>query len=351
VYVSTSPFAQYDNDAINLYINTPPNLFRSTNGGTSFDNVKSNLPDRFVMDFAINPRNQDSVWIVLGGYGTSHVYLSADGGNTWINKGLNLPDVPHNAIMLDPRNPKYVYVGNDLGVYVSPDYGATWYDFNNGLWDATLVMDLVATSNGKMVAATHGKGAFITDLYAAGLPLTLISFTGNKHDHYNTLLWVTGMEQNVSHFEVERSVNGVNYTTISNVPAKNIATGSSYSFNDPLQGISQADNAYYRLKMVDIDGQFSYSGIILLRANPESDLVVTNPFSNKLTITFTSSQVQTVKIDLYDAKGRWLMRRIITVQTGINNLELHDIQSLASGNYILQLSCKDIQYTRKLVKQ
>jgi len=146
-------------------------------------------------------------------------------------------------------------------------------------------------------------------------------------------------------------VNGVNYTTISNVPAKNIATGSSYSFNDPLQGISQADNAYYRLKMVDIDGQFSYSGIILLRANPESDLVVTNPFSNKLTITFTSSQVQTVKIDLYDAKGRWLMRRIITVQTGINNLELHDIQSLASGNYILQLSCKDIQYTRKLVKQ
>ncbi len=351
LYISTSPFAQYDNDAINLHVNTPPNLFRSTNGGTSFANVKSNLPDRFVMDFAINPRNQDSVWIVLGGYGTSHVYLSADGGNTWINKGLNLPDVPHNAIMLDPRNPKYVYVGNDLGVYVSPDYGVTWYDFNNGLWDATLVMDLVATSNGKMVAATHGKGAFISDLYTARLPLTLLSFTGNKQDRYNVLQWITGMEENVSHFEVQRSVDGVNYSTITNVPAKNIPSGSSYSYNDFLQGLNLSDNVYYRLKMVDIDGQFSYSGIILLRANPESDLVVTNPFSNSLAITYTSRQVQTVKIDLYDGKGRWLMRRVITVQAGVNRLYLQNIHALAAGNYILQLSGKDIQYTRKLVKK
>ncbi len=351
LYVSTSPFAQYDNDAINLYINTPPNLFRSTNGGTSFINVKATLPDRFVMDFAINPRNEDSVWIVLGGYGTSHVYLSADGGNTWINKGLNLPDVPHNAIMLDPKNPKYVYVGNDLGVYVSPDYGVTWYDFNNGLWDATLVMDLVATSNGKLVAATHGKGAFISDLYAARLPLTLLSFSGTRQDRYNALQWITSMEDNVSHFEVERSVDGVNYSTITNVPAKNLPAGASYTYNDLLSGINPADNFYYRLKMVDIDGQFTYSGIILLRANPESDLVVTNPFSGNLTITYTSRQVQTIKIDLYDAKGRWLMRRIISVQAGVNRVDLQNIQALSAGNYILQLSGKDIQYTRKLVKK
>src|SRR5688500_17844292 len=263
---------------------------------------------------------------------------------------LNLPDVPHNAIMLDPRNPKYIYVGNDLGVYVSPDYGVTWYDFNNGLWDATLVMDLVATSNGKVVAATHGKGAFISDLYAARLPLTLLSFTGNKQDRYNALQWITSMEDNVSHFEVERSVDGINYSTITSIPAKNLPSGSTYSYNDQLNGINQADNTYYRLRMVDIDGQFTYSAIILLRANPESDLVVTNPFSNNLKITYTSRQVETVKIDLFDAKGRWLMRRIITVQAGVNRLELQNASALTSGNYILQLSGTDIHYTRRLVK-
>jgi photosystem II stability/assembly factor-like uncharacterized protein len=351
LYISTSPFAQYDNDAINLHVNTPPNLFKSTNGGTSFVNVKRNLPDRFIMDFAINPRNQDSVWIVLGGYGTSHVYLSADGGNSWINKGLNLPDVPHNAILLDPRNPKYIYVGNDLGIYVSPDYGVTWYDFNNGLWDATLVMDLVATSNGKMVAATHGKGAFISDLYTARLPLTLLSFTGSKQDRYNVLQWVTSMEDNVSHFEVERSADGINYSSIVTVPAKNLPTGSSYVYNDQLTGTSLSDDLYYRLRMVDIDGQFTYSSVIILRANVETDLVVTNPFTNGLKITYTSKQVQTIKIDLYDAKGAWLMRRIITVQPGINNLEMNNSQYLSPGNYILQLNGKDIHYTRKLVKK
>lgn len=351
LYISTSPFAQYDNDAINLHVNTPPNLFKSTNGGTSFVNVKNNLPDRFVMDFAINPRNHDSVWIVLGGYGTSHVYLSADGGNSWINKGLNLPDVPHNAIMLDPRNPKYVYVGNDLGIYVSPDYGVTWYDFNNGLWDATLVMDLVATSNGKVVAATHGKGAFISDLYTARLPLTLLSFTGTKHDRYNELQWATGMEQNVSHFEVERSIDGSNYSSIAHVTANNIATGSSYSYKDLLTGLGLAENVYYRLRMVDVDGQFTYSNVIILRVNTETDLVIANPFTSGLKITFTSKQVQTIRIDLYDVKGRWLMRRIVTVQTGINDLEWNNTQYLSAGNYILQLQAKDLNYTRKLIKK
>src|SRR4030095_841592 len=150
VFVSTSPFAQYDNDINRLYINEPPNLLRTTDGGASFISAKNGLPDRFVMDFAINPIGDDSVWIVLGGFGGSHVFLSPDGGETWVDRGAGLPDVPTNAILLDPSNPNVIYVGNDLGVYVSPDNGATWYDFNHGLWDATLVMDLAVTSDNRL---------------------------------------------------------------------------------------------------------------------------------------------------------------------------------------------------------
>lgn len=164
LYVSTSPFAQYDNDVNNLYVNMPPNILKTINGGLSFTSIKNTLPDRFVMDFAISPSNDDSVWIVLGGFGTSHVYVSGNGGATWTNRGVGLPDVPHNAIMIDPRDPSIIYVGNDVGVYVSSNRGLTWSDYNFGLWDATLVMDLVPTSNNKIVAATHGKGVFISDL-------------------------------------------------------------------------------------------------------------------------------------------------------------------------------------------
>jgi len=73
LYVSTSPFAQFDNDVNNLYVNNPPNLIKSTNGGTSFTNAKGTLPDRFVMDFAISSNSDDSVWVVLGGFGTSQI--------------------------------------------------------------------------------------------------------------------------------------------------------------------------------------------------------------------------------------------------------------------------------------
>lgn len=169
LYVSTSPFAQYDNDVNSLHVNMPPNVLKTINGGLNFTSIKGSLPDRFVMDFAISPTNDDSVWIVLGGFGTSHVYVSGNGGATWTSRGAGLPDVPHNAILLDPRDPSIIYVGNDIGVYVSPDRGANWYDYNFGMWDATLVMDLVAASNNKIIAATHGKGVFVSDLFLISL--------------------------------------------------------------------------------------------------------------------------------------------------------------------------------------
>ncbi|HUR12444.1 MAG TPA: T9SS type A sorting domain-containing protein [Flavitalea sp.] len=351
LYISTSPFAQYDNDVSNLYINTPPNLFKSINGGVSFINIKSGLPDRFVMDFAISATNDDSVWIVLGGYGTSHVFVSADGGATWTSKGTGLPDVPHNAVLVDPKNPRTIYVGNDLGIYVSPDAGTTWYDFNNGLWDATLVMDLVATSNNKMVAATHGKGAFITDLYASRLPLTLVSFTGTTQDAYNNLQWVTSAEINVLEFEVERSVDGGGFIKIGSVSATNSPTGSVYTFQDPIAGIGFAENVFYRLKMVDIDGQYSYSNVVNLRMSFKSNIVVTNPFHQNITITYTTRTTKLLDIDLFDAGGHWLMRKIYTVHAGANAIAINNLDYLPPGSYIVSIQSGKEKFTRKLLKK
>lgn len=50
--------------------------------------------------------------------------------------------MPFNTIMFDPNDKRIIYAGCDFGIYVSQDRGATWYDYNNGFWDATYVMDL-----------------------------------------------------------------------------------------------------------------------------------------------------------------------------------------------------------------
>lgn len=350
LYVSTSPFAQYDNDANSLHVNAPPNILKSTNGGASFTGIKGSLPDRFVMDFAISPTNDDSVWIVLGGYGTSHVYVTGNGGATWANRGIGLPDVPHNAIVLDPRDPSIVYVGNDLGVYVSPDRGANWYDYNAGLWDATLVMDLVATSNNKLVAATHGKGVFVSDLFVVGLAFELLNFNGVNKGDYNELYWTTSMEENAGFFELERSIQGGPYEGITIVPAKNALTGAAYNYKDADPVIRNASVIYYRLKMVDKDGQFSYSRIVTIRSGARTDIVVAgNPFVNEIKLTLTSRNNDIVTLSLFDAAGKRLLQRRFTVNAGVNRLKLDDLQSLPRGNYVLEVQADKNKSAYKVI--
>ena len=350
LYVSTSPFAQYDNDVNNLHINTPPNLFKSVNGGSSFVNIKGSLPDRFVMDFAISPTNDDSVWIVLGGYGTQHVYVTGNGGSSWTSKGFALPDVPHNAIVLDPRDPSIIYVGNDLGVYMSIDNGTTWYDFNNSLWDATLVMDLVVTSNNKLVAATHGKGAFVSDMYAAGLPVSLTSFSGYNQGDRNLLKWITANEENVLHFELQSSKDGIDYQTVSIIAATNSVNGSSYSQKD----IPSPDlqTVFYRLKMVDKDGKFSYSGIVSVQRSRATAFIITeNPFNESLKLSINSTRPQNIDTRLHDASGKLVAKKSMHASQGVINLQLENLHQLPPGTYLLEVSLKDQRIVRKVVKR
>ena len=352
LYVSTSSFAQYDNDVNNLHVNTPPNLFKSTNGGTSFINIKGSLPDRFVMDFGISPNSDDSLWIVLGGFGTSHVYVSGNGGVTWISKGIGLPDVPHNAIALDPFNPSVIYVGNDLGVYVSPDYGNTWFDFNRGLWDATQVMDLALTRNRKIVAATHGKGAFISDVFTSSLPMTLVSFTGQNQGDYNRLRWTTALEENADHFELERSIDGTTFTTVANIPAQNISTGANYSYDDDIREIKTAEAIFYRLKMVDRDQSYEYSNVVSIHMPLRTNIIVKgNPFREYIRIQLTASKKENVKLNLYDAAGKLVASKSIITPPGINEFTWDNLQDLPSGAYIFELRTAQERFSQKLMKQ
>ena len=68
-----------------------------------------------------------------------------------------LPDVPHSSVVISPIDPNIVYVGNDAGVYVSPDLGATWLNLSRNL-PTTMIVDLVFhTADRTLSAATYGR--------------------------------------------------------------------------------------------------------------------------------------------------------------------------------------------------
>src|SRR6185436_15682224 len=97
---------------------------------------------------------------------------TTNAGATWTAFGIGLPDVPTSTITIDPLNNLVMYLGNDLGVYVSIDGGNTWQVFNDGLDDATLIFDIsISESNRKLRIATHGKGIYERNM----LPVNIIS--------------------------------------------------------------------------------------------------------------------------------------------------------------------------------
>lgn len=159
-----------------LYASTVPGggarsrLFRSTNGGGAFNEITGNLPDRYFTDIAVDPTNDDRILVTLSGFGSGHVFFSNNQGNTWTDISSNLPDVPHNTAIFDPANPQTIIVGNDMGVYYAtgfsdPNVQPEWIPYNEGLTDATMVMDLAVSANNMLRMGTHGKG-----LWEAAMP-------------------------------------------------------------------------------------------------------------------------------------------------------------------------------------
>jgi hypothetical protein len=89
------------------------------------------------------------------------VFKSIDGALTWQDIGAALPDVPAQAVIVDPLHPQHVYVGNDIGVYVSYNGGGTWQELRDGLPDAVMCMDLsIQPSHRRLRLATHGNGVY-----------------------------------------------------------------------------------------------------------------------------------------------------------------------------------------------
>jgi len=351
IYVSTSPIAQNTTNDY-LWVNGQPNVFRTTTPSTTpYPSIKGTLPDRFVMDFAISDNNDDSVYVVLGGFGTSHVYLTPDGGATWISRGTGLPDVPFNAIVIDPVNEGVIYAACDFGVYVSPNRGLSWQDYNTGFWDATLVMDLQISADNKLIAATHGKGVFRSDLFdGSTLPVRLLEFGGTTAGPNNELHWTVANEQSLSRYELQRSIDGVNYQVVKTVASRNSQGETTYRHNDPVS----AANAeyYYRLKMIDMDGSYTYSAVVFIRVVLKDNFsVLGNPFHDFITLKYTIENAQKMSIGLFSVNGTLLKKQDFNATAGTGIFTLYGLANHPAGTYLLRLNSQNEVKTFRVLKQ
>jgi hypothetical protein len=177
-----------------------------------------------------------------------------------------------------------------------------------------------------------GLYAFDTITVSGVVPLTLLSFDAFKNKNKVDLKWTTTNEINTSHFDIERSSDGVSFIKIGKVNSVNATGINNYSSEDiqPLKGIN-----FYRLKQVDIDGRFTYSNInkVLFENFGDAVNIYPNPAKDYIQFDFASKQ-KTILINLFDMQGR-----LIRTTTLANVLPLKlNVEILSKGNYVIQLS-------------
>ncbi len=134
----------------------------------------------FVSSLAFDPADPTILYATYSQYkqkpSQSHVYKSTDGGVTW--KGIDgsgatgIPDIPVFSLMIDPQNSSNLYLGSDIGLFVSIDGGATWARDSNPFADAVTEILVLDRSAGQtnLVAFTHGRGVWKTALPGSGAP-------------------------------------------------------------------------------------------------------------------------------------------------------------------------------------
>jgi hypothetical protein len=178
------------------------------------------------------------------------------------------------------------------------------------------------------------------------LPVRFILFNAICQSNNVLLTWKTAQEQNSSHFDIERSINGTNWTVIGNLPAAgNSSIERSYSFTDN----SPVQNGFYRVAQYDLDGKVQYTSILHSSCTiADAFRLWPNPVDDVVFINIVSSNASQAVINLFDSKGALVKLQRVAVIQGSNQVSV-DMKSMAAGMYSLSVYWNNGQ-TKKTVQ-
>jgi hypothetical protein len=225
---------------------------------------------------------------------------------------------------------------------------------------------------GAQIDNNGNNGAIATDRYSSlyfqnidisltTLPVSYSSFNAYASNSSTVnLSWITQNETNNDRFEVERSFDEQDFQTVGIIFSAddNSTFSNSYTFSDKSSALNGHDVAYYRLKQVDIDGNYTYSAVKLVRlnsgsgsANNLSVQVYPNPYMDNINVNFNSNVSGPVVIRIINSAGQVILSQQATIMQGNNNIQLNNLSAQIPGLYFVDaVSNGKVIFTQKVLK-
>ena len=215
--------------------------------------------------------------------------------------------------------------------YIAPAFDGLQLSGTNGTTSNAINYDEITGIN----SFSGGSGAIILvpDVF---LPVEWLGFSGETDNEINYLNWATESEKDADYFNVQRSEDGSNFYNIGMVDAYGTTNSTRYyAFEDdnPMEGEN-----YYRLELVDTDGQISYSSTISLMISSYSEAYTfyPNPTKNLVFYQFKSSTKESIKIEVMDVLGQQIQLLELETAIGKNDIPIN-LSSFPTGSYMIHV--------------
>jgi len=176
------------------------------------------------------------------------------------------------------------------------------------------------------------------------LPVNLLNFSGYKNGAKNTLNWTTAKEINNVGFDVQRSTDGVNYSSVGFVNSLGQSGSSSteihYTFDD---ANPSGKKQYYRLNQKDIDGNSKLSNVVMITRDKPTVLGIgglfPNPARTSVNVIIDAPQRDKITIVVTDMAGKTVIQQQANVDLGSNTVPVN-VAKLSNGSYLVKLLCQ-----------
>lgn len=283
--------------------------------------------------FVINLR--DTVRSIYNNYIYFQWQISNVGGTIWSNmvgpgtSGIGIPTLVGGLYQYVTAIPPFMGVPADSGRYFRV---------------------IVATSASNLASPTcqynDGSATMLKVIDCGSVLSTVVSLRGQLGASGSLLAWTAVHEENIESYEIERSDDAINFSSIGSLLSHNTIQ-SGYTFTD-------ADNAgdkYYRIKMLDRSGLYKYSNIILLSKDFVLEIKsLSNPFRNNINAKILTPANGIITLNVINESGKVIKVVKQYVEKGYNEVVLDQLGPLNNGLYVLSAEFNNQVVRKKIMR-